>query len=781
MSIPIIESVIDAVTVYRSGALISRVATLAAGDTPEKVRLIGLPLSLDDSSLRVQVECDGEEDAPLTATGLSIALESPEVDRAAQTTDEDSLNEARREQARVQDRIEQLDREMDRLKRLKVTPRPEPSWDDSGKPRRTTPGAARLELLAFQRKEQERLLDEIRGLRAEKKRVSKQVSKLEARVRHASTARATKEHELRKTAVVSLVAGANRGAEAKLRLDYHVPGARWVPAYALQLDRARGEQISTNLSCRAMVCQKTGEDWNDVDLTLTTAAPQTWCELPELQSVRIGRWQPPTVRRGFKPPPLGIDELYADFDHALGGQHGPGGMTEVEVEEPTARYGEATIQAALAEADRWNDDHSVTHELSLPPAPGAAAARPATPQGGLGGGPPMQPPPPAAPPPPRSAPTVVSPEPFRSGAYDGADFEAPLAAKGLSEMEAAPAMEQMAKSAGLLSRFSAPKAKKVAVFRNRSEGLELPDVLPPDTPAEATLLPDDALLAYNGLHIPPMDHPRRGLLTVKARQEVYLELFQQSEVEVTFDVGDVVHSAWTQAREVDALSPPRGHITPRVEGGFAYAYPAEARVSLASDGTFHAIPLSQHSGDASLRHVSVPRESQDIYRFLELRNPLTSPLLDGPADIYVKGDYLLTTQLHETASKGKIQLGLGVEPSLKVSRNTEFSEETTGLIKGTRSLEHEIRIELVNHLGTAATIEVRERLPQAREEDDEIEVEVLHVSPAWKPWDGDDQPLRGGFRWNIELAADEKAELLATYQIRISAKYELVGGNRREA
>ena len=63
-----------------------------------------------------------------------------------------------------------------------------------------------------------------------------------------------------------------------VRLHYFVPGARWAPSYTVRLDRA---MRAGSLELRAMVGQATGEDWRDVALTLSTAVPQQWTELPE--------------------------------------------------------------------------------------------------------------------------------------------------------------------------------------------------------------------------------------------------------------------------------------------------------------------------------------------------------------------------------------------------------------------------------------------------------------------------------------------------------------------
>ena len=67
------------------------------------------------------------------------------------------------------------------------------------------------------------------------------------------------------------------------------------------------------LVMRALICQASGEDWRGVKLVLSTAAPMSWTELPELASIRIGRAQPPPpARAGFRPPPKGATALFAE-------------------------------------------------------------------------------------------------------------------------------------------------------------------------------------------------------------------------------------------------------------------------------------------------------------------------------------------------------------------------------------------------------------------------------------------------------------------------------------
>jgi hypothetical protein len=181
-----------------------------------------------------------------------------------------------------------------------------------------------------------------------------------------------------------------------------------------------------------------------------------------------------------------------------------------------------------------------------------------------------------------------------------------------------------------------------------------------------------------------------------------------------------------------------------------------------------------------MRHVTVPRESQDVFRVLEITSPLDAALLRGPIDVYRGGTYMMTARVPATPARGRVRIGLGVEQGIKVARNTSFAEKSTGILGGGLSLHHEIEVDLVNATDRPAEIEVRERLPIAREDDNEIEVLVDAVEPAWNKWT-QENTLRGGYRWTVSLDPGDKRKLSARYVVKIASKHELVGGNRREA
>ncbi|MDE0961050.1 MAG: mucoidy inhibitor MuiA family protein [Planctomycetota bacterium] len=69
-----------------------------------------------------------------------------------------------------------------------------------------------------------------------------------------------------------------------VELAHDVPGARWVPVHEARLDE---ETSKVNWIARGQVIQMSGEDWNDVKLTLSTARSSLGLAPPALIPVRI--------------------------------------------------------------------------------------------------------------------------------------------------------------------------------------------------------------------------------------------------------------------------------------------------------------------------------------------------------------------------------------------------------------------------------------------------------------------------------------------------------------
>src|SRR5205823_5853350 len=162
-------------------------------------------------------------------------------------------------------------------------------------------------------------------------------------------------------------------------------------------------------------------------------------------------------------------------------------------------------------------------------------------------------------------------------------------------------------------------------------------------------------------------------------------------------------------------------------------------------------------------------------------NPLASPLLAGPADIYLEDEFLVSAPIHTIPAGATLTVGLGVEEALKVARNAHFEESVHGLLGGGATLDHRVEIEIASRLAAPVTVEVRERVPVKDPADETIEIVVPDATPAWSDFDqADTSRIRGGKKWVFPLGPGESRKLTFGYQIKIDGKNQLAGGNRRE-
>ncbi|MCW5698166.1 MAG: mucoidy inhibitor MuiA family protein [Bauldia sp.] len=79
----------------------------------------------------------------------------------------------------------------------------------------------------------------------------------------------------------------------ELTLSYRVASARWAPAYDATLTTGDADtEPAIEVVRRAEIVQQTGEDWTDVELTLSTTRPAGGTEAPVIGPGLVQVWQP---------------------------------------------------------------------------------------------------------------------------------------------------------------------------------------------------------------------------------------------------------------------------------------------------------------------------------------------------------------------------------------------------------------------------------------------------------------------------------------------------------
>lgn len=88
----------------------------------------------------------------------------------------------------------------------------------------------------------------------------------------------------RETRTARLHIESKEATKLMLKLSYQINGARWVPVYDADLDTQTGK---VEIKTLAQINQRTGEEWNNVEVTLSTLRPSADTQLPTLSTWAI--------------------------------------------------------------------------------------------------------------------------------------------------------------------------------------------------------------------------------------------------------------------------------------------------------------------------------------------------------------------------------------------------------------------------------------------------------------------------------------------------------------
>ena len=268
-----------AVTLYRTQATVTRTVPVEAAAGPVELLVSGLPLHTVPESLFAEA-----------GPGIEV--------RAVRFRTRAVPREPRPEVRKLDDEIEGVEQKIATNKKTQELAQQEIAY--LGKLESFAAPTAKVELTQgvldvdtltkltqFSFEQRRKIAAEALALGTEARSLAKQLSVLQrerGKLTHEETTHAERE------AIVFLEK--RDAAKAQLRLSYLVAEAGWEPAYNF---RANDDRTKVAVEYNAVIRQKSGEDWNGVHLTLSTASPALSAEGPGLAPFRV------TLARGAAP------------------------------------------------------------------------------------------------------------------------------------------------------------------------------------------------------------------------------------------------------------------------------------------------------------------------------------------------------------------------------------------------------------------------------------------------------------------------------------------------
>lgn len=324
---------IAAVTVYSDRARVTRTAEMEIPVGENVIHFRNLPLALDDSS----VQAAGKGTAGLKILGIEIRS----------VLAEETVNERVRD---IQDRLEQLGDQKFALEteraglneRKAFLNKVRDSLAVPAKEAAAAPSTQNIKpLYEFYASEIKGLGDrdlaigqELRMLVPKEELLRQELARMSG-----AGAKATKD--------VLVAVRADRPSRADISLAYNMRNASWTPVYDARLDI---QTKTIELACQGIIRQQTGENWDNVKLSLSTARPSVGARMPDLSPwwLRIQEIMP--VSAAMPAAPRARNELARDqLNYA-------GGLEKAKEEQP----------AEMETAEIKTNGFSAVFEIKVP-------------------------------------------------------------------------------------------------------------------------------------------------------------------------------------------------------------------------------------------------------------------------------------------------------------------------------------------------------------------------------------------------------------------------------
>lgn len=271
----IVDSHIVAATVYNDRATLTRKANVEIPAGANTLIFKDIPLNIFTDSLRAQGSSKAEvifgalEHKRETSEDYIVPKEKELNDQIRALTDQNNVfNAEKRALEKARNFIENIGhtatlRENEEIAKLELSP---DEWANA---------ADGINAKLAENYKQDLSIDlKIRDN-------SKKINKLRADLRNLRTGQ-------KQSYSVTLPFEADKPATLEVELLYQIAGVSWQPIYDARLDVKKEE---LELIQYASVWQQTGENWEDINLTLSTAQPSRGAALPDLSTHWVSLYQ----------------------------------------------------------------------------------------------------------------------------------------------------------------------------------------------------------------------------------------------------------------------------------------------------------------------------------------------------------------------------------------------------------------------------------------------------------------------------------------------------------
>jgi len=198
----------------------------------------------------------------------------------------------------------------------------------------------------------------------------------------------------------------------------------------------------------------------------------------------------------------------------------------------------------------------------------------------------------------------------------------------------------------------------------------------------------------------------------------------------------------------------------RTDQGLSVQFAAKGVWDVPGNGTKVRILLKRTELAAKVVYRTLPKLLPQVFRVADLVNATQAPLLEGPIDVFHRGQYVARYNVPFVGAGERFELSFGLLDRVKVRRKVlaEVSRDA-GSWGSTRRMNYAYRFELENYLPQTDEIELLEHIPVSELDDVKVAIDQK-TTPGYVL-----SQEEGIVRYKLRLSPSEKRAIELHYFI----------------
>jgi uncharacterized protein (TIGR02231 family) len=185
-----------------------------------------------------------------------------------------------------------------------------------------------------------------------------------------------------------------------------------------------------------------------------------------------------------------------------------------------------------------------------------------------------------------------------------------------------------------------------------------------------------------------------------------------------------------------------------------------------SDGKQYLVEIGEFDLDASYQYYVAPKLNTDVFLTAQLTDWNKYNFLSGEANLFFEDTYIGKSLLDTHASSDTLNLSLGVDKNIVVTRTLQKNLTERQIIGSNKKETKDWLIDIKNRKNQSVNLLVEDQIPVSQNSSIEVEKQELSAGKL--------NEIEGKVQWTLKVAPSEEKKLELRYQVKYPKNQQVI-------